>query len=297
MKRVGRFPVERSLWPRSIDRTEDERNFVKTLNARYVTRYKILLSWKSKPTLFPNISFWIFHLQSKNPRKFFSSPKLIQNSFRSWITENHVKSGKGTSFVSSFLLFKYPDDSFLNLSNSVNEKETKHNAPTIPRKFHESFPRLNFPPRRILSRYRPRGWLIEVAHVWPKSGRKTAVKPPPPPYKAFHGYQFSRRMMLLSKLGAETGRMPLGRAVWASERDKSIRQTIINVAGGFALIVDTRLFDIPVSLSSRLVSTARWFSLVPSLVVAFLARDCIGRICMTRTRECEASGATDWELT
>lgn len=55
--------------------------------------------------------------------------------------------------------------------------------------------------------------------------------------------------MLLSKLGAETGRMPLGRAVWAGERDKSIRQTIINVAGGFALIVDTRLFDIPVSLS------------------------------------------------
>lgn len=83
VKRVGRFPVERSLRPRSIDRTEDERNFVKTLNTRYVTRYKILLSWKSKPTLFTNISFWIFHLQSKNPRKFFSSPKLIQNSFRS----------------------------------------------------------------------------------------------------------------------------------------------------------------------------------------------------------------------
>ena len=61
--------------------------------------------------------------------------------------------------------------------------------------------------------------------------------------------------MLASKLGAETGRMALGRAVWAGERDKSIRQTIINVAGGFALIVDTRLFDILVSLFPLLFSS------------------------------------------
>lgn len=146
-------------------------------------------------------------------------------------------------------------------------------------------------------------------------GRKTAVKPSPPPsYKAFHGYQFSRRMMLLSKLGAETGsRMPLGRAVWADERDKSIRQTIINVAGGFALIVDTRLFDILVSLSPSILCPRLSLSLSlcvahmpvsfqqrddflsfpPSSFFSLVARDCIGRICMTRTRECEASGATD----
>lgn len=67
--------------------------------------------------------------------------------------------------------------------------------------------------------------------------------------------------MLASKLGAETGRMALGRAVWAGERDKSIRQTIINVAGGFALIVDTRLFDILVSLFPLLFSS---LSLLPT---------------------------------
>lgn len=67
--------------------------------------------------------------------------------------------------------------------------------------------------------------------------------------------------MLASKLGAETGRMALGRAVWAGERDKSIRQTIINVAGGFALIIDTRLFDILVSLFPLLFSS---LSLLPT---------------------------------
>lgn len=146
------------------------------------------------------------------------------------------------------------------------------------------YPLVNFTlpfPARIFHHveyYRPRGCLIEVAHVWRERrnrGRKTAVKPPPPPppYKAFHGYQFSRRMMLASKLGAETGRMALGRAVWAGERDKSIRQTIINVAGGFALIVDTRLFDILVSLFPLLFSSLSLSLSLAYIPVSFQQRD------------------------
>lgn len=79
--------------------------------------------------------------------------------------------------------------------------------------------------------------------------------------------------MLASKLGAETGRMALGRAVWAGERDKSIRQTIINVAGGFALIVDTRLFDILVSLFPLLFSSLSLSLSLAYIPVSFQQRD------------------------